>query len=183
MHEPVLRASLIACVPVFVFGLWDDYRNISPLIKLGGQLLGAMLLIRLGVAVQVFESPDFFAYIEPDPQSVLPLGQLFDWLLTVIWVVGITNALNFVDSMDGLAAGLSGLAAGFFILLAGATQQAELALISASILGACAGLYFYNAFPAPPVPGRFGRAKHLAFCWLRWPLPCARSMRTNQPPG
>jgi UDP-GlcNAc:undecaprenyl-phosphate GlcNAc-1-phosphate transferase len=128
--------------------LWDDYRNISPLIKLAGQLLGAILLIRMGVAVRVFESPEFFGYIKPGLGENLLVNQFLDWLLTILWVVGITNSLNFVDSMDGLATGLSGLVAGFFLLLTIATGQHELAIFSASILGACAGLYFYNAYPA-----------------------------------
>jgi UDP-GlcNAc:undecaprenyl-phosphate GlcNAc-1-phosphate transferase len=137
-----VKATFLAGIPVFIFGLWDDFKSISPPIKLGGQIIAAMILIRLGVYVQIFESPEFFIHGQ---------GTLYvylDWIVTILWVVGITNAFNFVDSMDGLAVGLGGIAAAFFMLVTLSAGQPVLSVHSAIIAGACAGLYFYNSLPA-----------------------------------
>jgi UDP-GlcNAc:undecaprenyl-phosphate GlcNAc-1-phosphate transferase len=138
----IVWASFVAALPVFVFGIWDDFKNLSPLVKLAGQLLAALFLIRAGVYIQIFESPEFFFY---------GTGKFYiylDWALTILWVVGITNAFNFVDSMDGLLLGLAGTAAGFFMLVTLDSQQLQLTQHSALIVGACIGLYFFNTSPA-----------------------------------
>ena len=137
-----VRASFIAVIPIFIFGLWDDIKDISVPTKLIGQLFSAYILIRLGIYIRIFESPEL----------LLPLDQnirvYLDWFITVIWVVGITNALNFVDSKDGLAVGLGGITASFFMLMALDSNQVLLSQHSAVILGACIGLYFFNSPPA-----------------------------------
>jgi UDP-GlcNAc:undecaprenyl-phosphate GlcNAc-1-phosphate transferase len=137
-----VRATLIAIIPIFIFGLWDDYKNISPPLKLTSQIAAALILIRMGVYIKIFESPDFFIYGQGPSYIYL------DWLLTIFWVVGVTNAFNFVDSMDGLAVGLGGMAAAFFMLVTLDSQQPLLSLHSTVVLGICFGLYFYNAPPA-----------------------------------
>jgi len=138
----VIRASFIAALPVFVFGVWDDFKNLSPLIKLIGQALAALFLIRTGIYIRIFESPEFFFH---------GTGKFYlylDWLITILWVVGIANAFNFVDSMDGLLLGLGATAASFFVLVTVDSQQLQLAYHSALILGVCIGLYFFNSSPA-----------------------------------
>jgi len=138
----IIRASFIAALPVFIFGIWDDYKNLSPLVKLIGQVLAAFFLIRAGIFIQIFESPQFFLH------GTSKIYLYLDWLVTILWVVGITNAFNFVDSMDGLLLGLGATAAGFFMLVTLDSQQLQLTHHSALILGACVGLYFFNASPA-----------------------------------
>lgn len=140
--DNVVRASFLAAIPVFLFGLWDDYKRISPPLKLLGQVLSAAVLIQMGVFIRIFESPGFFFYGTGGIYLVL------DWLLTVLWVVGITNAFNFVDSMDGLAVGLGGMAAAFFMLVTLDANQMLLAQHSALLAGICMGLYFFNSPPA-----------------------------------
>jgi UDP-GlcNAc:undecaprenyl-phosphate/decaprenyl-phosphate GlcNAc-1-phosphate transferase len=137
-----IMATFISVLLVFAFGLWDDFKNLSPLIKLIGQVLAAVLLIILGVYIQIFESPEFFL------QVASPYDLYLDWLLTIAWVVGITNAFNFVDSMDGLAVGIGAIASGFFMLMTYTAQQPLIALQCALLLGICAGLYFFNSPPA-----------------------------------
>jgi UDP-GlcNAc:undecaprenyl-phosphate GlcNAc-1-phosphate transferase len=138
----VIRASFIATLPVFIFGIWDDFKNLSPLIKLVGQVIAALFLIRAGIFIQIFESPEFFFH------GTSKVYLYLDWLVTILWVVGITNAFNFVDSMDGLLIGLVATAAGFFMLVTLDSQQLTLTMHSALILGACVGLYFFNSSPA-----------------------------------
>ena len=140
--SPNIRATFIGGGIIFAFGIWDDYDNIRPLTKLVGQVLAALVVILLGAHIQIFESPEFFLRGGPT------FNMVADWLLTILWIVGITNAFNFVDSMDGLAIGLGGTAAAFFMLVTLDAGQPFLALHSAMIIGACIGLYFFNSAPA-----------------------------------
>lgn len=123
---PILLSSSV----VFFFGLWDDIRSLPVAFKLVGQVLAALLLMNLDVQVRLFQS------------NWLNIG------ITLLWIVGITNAYNFVDSMDGLATGLAALAAAFFMMVAIQSQQPDISLFSAVLLGACIGSFFYNAPPA-----------------------------------
>jgi UDP-GlcNAc:undecaprenyl-phosphate/decaprenyl-phosphate GlcNAc-1-phosphate transferase len=125
-----LSAILFPALIIFGFGVWDDYKIISPTWKICGQLLAAILLIYLGVQVRLFH------------QNWLNLA------ITLFWMVGITNAYNFVDSMDGLAIGLASLAAAFFLLITLESQQPNLSLFSTVLLGAGLGVFYYNAPPA-----------------------------------
>ena len=125
-----VRALLVSSILLFFFGFWDDVKGLTPLIKLIGQILGALLLIALGVQVRML------------PQNWINIA------ITLLWVVGITNAYNFVDSMDGLAIGLGAQAAAFFMLVTFDSGQADLSQLSAILLGACIGCFFYNASPA-----------------------------------
>lgn len=125
-----VRALLVSSILLFIFGLWDDVKGLTPLIKLIGQILGALLLIALGVQVRML------------PQNWINIA------ITLLWIVGITNAYNFVDSMDGLAIGLGAQAAAFFMLVTFDSGQADLSQLSAILLGACIGCFFYNASPA-----------------------------------
>lgn len=137
-----VRAIFLASLPVFIFGLWDDMKDLKVPMKLLGQLLSAFLLIRLGVYIQVFESPELPFQLNQNTKVIL------DWIITIIWVVGITNALNFVDSKDGLAVGLAAVTAAFFMLMTLISGQIFLSEHNAILLGACIGLFFFNSPPA-----------------------------------
>ena len=139
-HE-ILELFFPAAI-IFIFGLWDDKSNLSPSIKFAGQFLAAVLLIASGVSIRVFEYGGFYI---GGPHLIY---KVFDWFLTVLWVVGVTNAFNLVDSMDGLAVGLSAWAFAFFMLATFDSQQITLSILSSILLGICIGLYFYNASPA-----------------------------------
>lgn len=155
-RDPYVAATLWAGLLVFLFGLWDDFKGISPLLKFAGQLAAVVVLIRLGVSIRIFESPEFFF------RGSGSLNVYLDWLATFLWVVGITNAFNFVDSMDGLAVGLAGMAAAFFMLVTLESGQPLLSQHSALVLGMCIGLYFFNSPPAQLFLGDSG-AQTLGF--------------------
>lgn len=139
LQDPNVKVAFVAGSIVFIFGLWDDFKDIHPFLKLIGQIIAAIVLIRLGVFVRIFESPEFFI------RGNEMVNVYLDWLITIFWIVGITNAFNFVDSMDGLAVGLGGMAAAFFLLVTLEAQQPLLSLHSALIFGVCVGLYFFNS--------------------------------------
>jgi UDP-GlcNAc:undecaprenyl-phosphate/decaprenyl-phosphate GlcNAc-1-phosphate transferase len=127
---PAVYPILLSSIVVFIFGLWDDIVQLTVPYKLLGQIVGSILLIYMGVQVRLFSQ------------------EWLNWLITMVWVVGITNAFNFVDSMDGLATGLGAMAAAFFMLVTFDSEQIELSLLSAVLLGACIGSFYYNSMPA-----------------------------------
>jgi UDP-GlcNAc:undecaprenyl-phosphate GlcNAc-1-phosphate transferase len=136
-----LRGLFAAVLVIFVFGIWDDFKKLRPIVKSCGQVLAAIILIYSGIYIRIFESTQFFvgghhAFI------------WLDWAVTLLWIVGVTNAFNLVDSMDGLAAGLSAWAFAFFMLATLDSQQRLLSVLSAMVLGICLGLLFYNITPA-----------------------------------
>jgi UDP-GlcNAc:undecaprenyl-phosphate GlcNAc-1-phosphate transferase len=113
-----------------VLGILDDRFTLSPLLKLAGQVLVVAVVLAGGIQVHITRIP------------------LVDILLSALWLIGMTNAFNFVDSMDGLAVGLAGVSGAFFMLVTIDALQPALALLSASILGSCVGLFFFNVAPA-----------------------------------
>jgi UDP-GlcNAc:undecaprenyl-phosphate/decaprenyl-phosphate GlcNAc-1-phosphate transferase len=139
LQAGIIRDILLASSIIFIFGLWDDARKLSPTWKLLGQILGTAILISQGVYIRM-------------------LGNLIvlNIALTLIWVIGITNAFNFVDSMDGLAVGLSAIASAFFMLVTVDAGQPPLSILSATLLGCSVGMLFFNALPARTFLGDSG---------------------------
>jgi UDP-GlcNAc:undecaprenyl-phosphate GlcNAc-1-phosphate transferase len=137
---------LIAGALVCAVGVIDDIFELDALTKLGGQVLAAGMLYALGVRFYYFPAPDGTLFSLDDAQSML---------LTLVVVIGTMNAVNFVDGLDGLAAGVVGIgAAAFFLYCYFASAQANLtlattgALLSAALAGACTGFLPHNFHPA-----------------------------------
>ena len=121
-----------------------------------GQIVGAIVLIYLGVQVNIFDSPEFIYRTGSNLDNWLNL------LITILWVVTLTNAFNFIDSSDGLSVGLSGLSAAFFLVISLSTGQIVIIYFCAILLGICIGLYFFNSYPAKLFLGDSG-AQTLGF--------------------
>ena len=131
-RNQVILSLVGASLIVFAFGIWDDRKSLPASVKLLGQLAAASVLVVSGSRVQLFE----------------PSLSWLNLSITFIWMVGITNAYNFVDSMDGLATGLAALAGAFFILVTADAGQHDYSLFSAILVGALVGTYYFNAQPA-----------------------------------
>ncbi len=112
-----------------LMGVVDDRWGLGSYVKLAGQFLAAGILIYSGVQVRLF-------------------GNWLDIAITLAWVVGITNAMNLLDNMDGLSGGIAMIAATFFVLLASLSNQYLVGALAAALAGACAGFLFYNWNPA-----------------------------------
>jgi len=112
------------------WGLWDDRFGLSAVAKLAAQLVAAVVLVAVGIQVS------------------LPIPGWANLVLTLIWVVGITNAFNLLDNMDGLSSGVAGVAAGWIVLLAAINGQVLVGGLAAAVLGACLGFLVYNFNPA-----------------------------------
>jgi UDP-GlcNAc:undecaprenyl-phosphate GlcNAc-1-phosphate transferase len=114
---------------VSLMGIIDDRKGLGSYIKLGGQVVAATILIYSGVQVRLFDN-------------------WMDIALTLLWVVGITNAFNLLDNMDGLSGGVAMIAAVFFTLLSAMSDQYLVGALAAALAGASAGFLIYNWNPA-----------------------------------
>jgi UDP-GlcNAc:undecaprenyl-phosphate GlcNAc-1-phosphate transferase len=145
LEAPETQAILSGSVFILLFGFLDDVRGLSAPWKLTGQFLATILLIGQGIQIRMLGE-----------HTALNVG------LTFLWIVGITNAFNFVDSMDGLAVGLAAIASTFFLFVTIDANQLHLTYLSAVLLGSCIGIFYYNTTPAYTFLGDSG-AQFLGF--------------------
>lgn len=141
-----IAGALIAGTMVAVIGVLDDRRALSPVVRLLVQAAAVAVLITFGIRIR------------------LPIPEVLNYVLTFFWVLGITNAINLLDNMDGLSAGVSAVAAAFMTLLGAFNGQYLVSALAAAILGACIGFLRYNFKPARIFMGDAG-AYFLGF-WL-----------------
>lgn len=127
-----LKGVLISSTLMLVMGLIDDVRGLPALWRLIGQALSVLILIQYDVFINIFPPGLFFDSLE--------------WLLTFIWVLGITNAFNFMDGLNGLASGLGMVSCFAFLIISYASGQQYLGFLAAAMLGACGGFLKFN-FP------------------------------------
>lgn len=157
-----LEASLIVLLggaaAIHGMGLADDFRNLRAYFKFGVQLV---------VAIAVSAAGYRFEYL-PGFGSAVPLG-VFSWIVTVVWIVGLSNAVNMIDGMDGLAGGISLIAALSFGGLFLALGQAGGAIVSFALSGAIVGFLFFNFPPARIFMGDSG-SLFLGYCLAVLPL-------------
>ncbi len=125
-----LAGIVIGATLVSFCGLWDDRQAIAPAAKLAVQMVAALILYFTGISV-----------------SLLP-NTAANFFITLFWVVGITNAFNLLDNMDGLSGGVSVVASLFFLVLAVSSGQILVGSLAAALLGACLGFLLYNFNPA-----------------------------------
>jgi UDP-GlcNAc:undecaprenyl-phosphate GlcNAc-1-phosphate transferase len=129
---------------LFFLGLLDDFLHIKPHTKLVGQILVALLISFLGFRLHWFES------------------LTLDTMVTIAWIVGITNAFNLLDNIDGLCAGI-GLIAVVFLTILFWVSTPEAAFIAMSVGGALAAFLIYNFNPATIFMGDCGSLV-IGFC-------------------
>ena len=146
---PEMSAVLWAALAIVLLGIADDYLELGALIKLFGQLFAAALMSGLGLTWTLL-------FIPFGGGTTVVLDQIQSTLLTAFFTVLLINAINFVDGLDGLAAGL-GLIAGSAILVfsltvlhdqGGAVSAYPPAIISAALVGMCAGFLPHNFEPS-----------------------------------
>ncbi len=150
--DPVFQASTIplgvalAAVVMFGVGQLDDLRQVSPPAKIAGTVLSATTLSIAGVSIIFFRIP--FA-------GLLSLSPDMSTLLTVLWVVGMTTAINYIDGLDGLAGGIVAIGAAALLLYCerlddiGALGPDNVGpIVAAAVLGACLGFLPHNWHPA-----------------------------------
>jgi UDP-GlcNAc:undecaprenyl-phosphate GlcNAc-1-phosphate transferase len=140
--ESKLVGLLLSTPIVFAFGLWDDIHRLPPWVKLLGQSLAFIVLVLFDIKVKIFTSGGFFI------SGAGTLYEILNLAITYLWVIGVTNAYNLVDSMDNIVVGLCGWSFAFFILTTAASNQLALVLLSSCLSGICLALSFFNSSPA-----------------------------------
>jgi UDP-GlcNAc:undecaprenyl-phosphate GlcNAc-1-phosphate transferase len=159
--QPVFRTIapplgvVLATLTIYVVGQLDDLRDVSPPAKMAGSVLAGSILATSGVAILFFRVP--FVGLVALPPDLVPL-------ITVIWVVGMAQAVNFIDGLDGLAAGVMAIAAGAILMFAEHLDNRGSiisddnigALVAACVIGACLGFLPWNVHPAKIFMGDAG---------------------------
>ena len=131
---------------VIILGIIDDIKPLKAKLKFVVQIIAASVLIATGFVVEEITIPFF---------GKVPLGYL-GIIFSMLWIVGITNAINLLDGLDGLAAGVTGIAS-FFMFLAAVDQHSYvIAFLSFALCGACAGFLPFNFYPAKIFMGNPG---------------------------
>ena len=144
-----LMGLLVATVLMLIVGIADDLKGLSPKLKLAGQLLCAVIVWATGTRVSgitnAFEIGELISF----PSAV-------SFVITIFWIVGITNAVNLVDGLDGLAAGVSMIASLAIACTAYISEKSEMTIMACAVAGACLGFLIYNFHPAKIFMGDAG---------------------------
>jgi UDP-GlcNAc:undecaprenyl-phosphate GlcNAc-1-phosphate transferase len=125
-----MKAILVASTLIFVTGLFDDRFGLSAKFRLLVQILAALIVIYFGVRVTFV----------PDALG----GVYVEYAITLLWIIGITNSMNFIDGMDGLAAGTCIIYASFYAIVSLLTHQPYMMFLAVAIAGGCLGFFPYN---------------------------------------
>jgi len=146
--ENKLKITTLLSVTTFIFfvGLTDDIKGLRARTKILCQLTASIVVCALGFRINSIGFSE---------SQVLHFGW-FSWPLTIFWIVGITNAVNLIDGLDGLAAGLSAVACGVMVVLSIHFEQIVMCVIMTSLLGALIGFLFFNFNPAKIFMGDCG---------------------------
>jgi len=146
----LIKAVVLLCAAGFVFfvGLIDDIKveGLAAKTRLLAQLAAAIAVCAVGIRIRSITVVEGFT---------IDFG-LFSWPLTLLWIVGITNAVNLSDGLDGLAAGISAVACAVITIFSIHSDQALMAAFMLALLGSLSGFLFFNFHPARTFMGDCG---------------------------
>lgn len=145
-----MQGILLGAVIIVVLGVLDDIMTLRAMPKFIVQILAAAVAVYHGCSIQFLSNPNLFS-----SNLYINLG----WLsvpITIIWIVAITNAVNFIDGLDGLAVGVSAISTASLLVIALMVAENNIAIILAALLGACLGFIPYNFNPAKIFMGDTG---------------------------
>jgi UDP-GlcNAc:undecaprenyl-phosphate/decaprenyl-phosphate GlcNAc-1-phosphate transferase len=143
---PTLLGYLLAAIVLFVFGTWDDRVNLGALTKISGQLIAVLIIMLVGHV-----SIDSMML---DERVALP--HWFGFGLTLLFLLGITNAINLSDGLDGLAGGMTLLCCAALALLAANWDVRFVETVGIVLMGATLGFLRFNTYPARIFMGDVG---------------------------
>jgi UDP-GlcNAc:undecaprenyl-phosphate GlcNAc-1-phosphate transferase len=151
--EPI--GVLVAATIIYVVGFIDDIRGLSPPAKVAGTVLAGLALVQFGVVMYAFRLPFF--------DGPILLAQEWRPLVTVLWLLGMTQAINLIDGLDGLAAGIVAIGAGAFFLYSQELIDSDVLdvrnigpLVAIIAVGVCIGFLPHNFNPARIMMGDGG---------------------------
>lgn len=150
-----LIMTLIASLIIAISGLYDDKKGLSPKLKFIFQILAAVILIIGGMKIEFVTNPF-------DSNDALLILNMLSIPVTIFWVCGITNTINLIDGLDGLASGVSMICAISMFFITYNMGRYDVSLVCALVAGACLGFLPFNFNPAKIFMGDTG-ALYLGF--------------------
>ena len=144
------KGMLLGAVIIVVLGIFDDIYALPAKPKFLVQIAAALIAVLAGNRIEVLSNPNIFS-----PNPYWELGVL-SIPVTVIWIVAITNAVNLIDGLDGLACGVSTISAATMLVIALLVSERDVAVMMAALAGACMGFLPYNFNPAKIFMGDTG---------------------------
>lgn len=145
-----MQGILLGSIMIVILGVLDDIMTLKALPKFLVQIAAAGVAVYHGCTIQFISNPNVFSNV-----SYVNLN----WLsipITIIWIVAITNAVNFIDGLDGLAVGVSAISTASLLIIALMVGELNIAVILAALLGSCLGFIPYNKNPAKIFMGDTG---------------------------
>ncbi len=130
---------LLSGTIIVLLGLIDDFGVLTPKVKFLGQIIAVFVLIKSGIKIDIIFFPEWF-----------------DILLTFLWIIGITNAFNIIDVMDGLSAGVAAVATVILFIVAVLNENTVIAVLTIALTGSLLGFLKYNFNPAKIYMGDTG---------------------------
>lgn len=147
---PEMKSILLGAVIIVVLGVVDDIMALPAMLKFVVQIGAALIPATNGVQILAFSNPNIFS-----ADLYWVLGGL-SVPFTVLWIVGLTNAVNLIDGLDGLANGVSAISATTMLVIALMASEAQVAIVMAALVGASVGFMPYNLNPAKMFMGDTG---------------------------
>lgn len=145
--NPYLVSLLIGSVAILVLGMLHDTIDIQPVAKLLGQIIAALIVFIHGIRIEVITNP--FG-------GTLYLSQEVSLLITVAWMVAVTNAINLIDGLDGLAGGITVISSTALLFIAFLRRDVSSMFITVALIGSILGFLRYNFHPARVFMGDTG---------------------------
>ena len=153
-----IKTAMIGGAMMYILGIIDDIKDIKPLVKFGGQIFIASLVYALGIRITFISN--YFGAAVTDAHANVILSAGVSYIITVFWIVGITNAVNLMDGLDGLAAGsvaIMSLSLAYIAYIHGmrlGSMPVCIALVA--VAAGCIGFLPYNFSPAKTFMGDGG---------------------------
>ena len=141
---------LLGGVIIVILGIFDDIYALPALPKFFVQIAAALVAVLMGNQIDILSNPNIFS---SEPYWVLGIWSI---PISVLWIVGITNAVNLIDGLDGLACGVSTISSMTMLVIALTVAEPDTALLMAALAGACIGFLPYNLNPAKIFMGDTG---------------------------
>lgn len=139
---------LIAGVIVGLIGFLDDKFHLGPLSKIAGQLIAIAILIFSGTYIEFLTVPFTDTFVAVPLWISIPI--------TILWVIGVTNAVNLIDGLDGLASGVSMIASVTILIMAVSMGNIVVVFLATALIGSILGFFYFNFHPAKIFMGDTG---------------------------
>ncbi len=147
---PELRGMLLGSVVIVILGILDDIFALPALPKFFVQIGAALIAVLAGNRIDFLSNPNIFS------QDLFWELGLLAVPITALWIVGITNAVNLIDGLDGLACGVSTISSMTLLVIALVMEEPDVAILMGALSGACIGFLPYNLNPAKIFMGDTG---------------------------